>query len=296
VAVPRGVGVRATELAAGQHPVPEPRDAATVVLLRPASLGVGVEVLLQGRARAMDFAPGAHVFPGGSVDPRDADFDDVSWAGPSAADLSGLLGVPPERSRALVSAAVRETFEESGVLLAGSSAESVSAGSGAALAQARRVLLAGSVSLGDLLRDHDLVLRADLLTPWARWITPEASNRRFDTWFFVAALPPGQTADAGIGTAGAGTAVETSVGAEAGTGAEADSAVWLRPAGALDAARAGQITLLPPTAVTLAQLTAYDSVAEILAQRRTITPLMPSVQVEDGRTWLAMPDGVDYPL
>lgn len=275
LAMPRGMGARAAEVAAGQRLVAEPRDAATVVLLRDGA--DGVEVLLHGRARAMDFAPGAHVFPGGSVDPGDADFDGVGWAGPSAADLSALLGVPPERSRALVSAAVRETFEEAGVLLAGEPA--ALAAIGADLTQDRGALLAGSVSLGEVLRRRGLALRADLLTPWTRWITPEASDRRFDTWFFVAAMPPGQSADAGIGT-----------------GAEADSAVWLRPGAALDVARAGEITLLPPTAVTLAQLAAYDGIADVLAQRRTITPLMPSVVVEDGHVWLTMPDGADYPL
>jgi 8-oxo-dGTP pyrophosphatase MutT (NUDIX family) len=275
VVVPQVLAERAAEVAEGQRAVAEPRDAATVALLRDGAAG-GVEVLLHGRARAMDFAPGAHVFPGGSVDPGDADLDDVGWAGPSAAELSRLLGVPPERGRALVSAAVRETFEEAGVLLAG---ELASPSLGAGLAADRRELLAGSVSLGDVLRRRGLVLRADLLTPWARWITPEALDRRFDTRFFAAAMPPGQSADAGTGT-----------------GAEADSADWLRPAVALDAARAGQITLLPPTAVTLAELAAHGSVAEILAQRRTITPLMPSVQVEGDRSWLAMPGGVEYPL
>jgi len=200
-----------------------PRDAATVVLLRDGD--DGIEVLLLCRKRAMDFAPGAHVFPGGSVDPGDAD---------RGVDVPGDLGVPPERVRALVGAAVRETQEECGV-----------------------------------------VLRAGDLVPWARWITPEASHRRFDTWFFVAATPPGEIA---VATA------------------EADSAEWLRPAAALDAARAGEITLLPPTAVTVAELTAFSSSAEVLAQRRAITPLMPSVVVEDGQTWLVMPEGTEYPL
>lgn len=238
VSVPRALGALAAQVASGQRPVAEPRDAATVALVREADGdGPGVEVLLLRRVRAMDFAPGAHVFPGGSVDPGDAGAD---LGAVSAQDLGSVLGVTPDRCRALVGAAVRETFEESRVRL-----------------------------------------HAALLTPWARWITPEASDRRYDTWFFVAAMPADQVADAGIGTGG---------------DAEADAATWLRPAAALDAARAGEITLLPPTAVTLQQLAAHDSVAEILTQRRTITPLMPSVQVEDGRAWLTLPDGVEYPL
>jgi 8-oxo-dGTP pyrophosphatase MutT (NUDIX family) len=274
---------RVGEAATGEQvPVP-PRDAATVVLVRhgePAARGDnGVEVLLLGRTRAMDFAPGAHVFPGGSVDPLDADAD-VAWAGPSPSDFSAVLGVPPDRCRALVVAAVRETFEESGVLLAGDPLLADTT----AMAAGRLALLAGTASLAETLRQHDLVLRADLLTPWARWITPEASHRRFDTWFFAAAMPPGQVADAGI---------------SAGSGAEAESADWLRPAAALEAARAGRLTLLPPTAVTLAELAelaADEDLAGILGRRRAITPWMPTVTTEDGQVWLTMPDGVDYPL
>ena len=263
IAVPRAVGAMAAERVAGERAVAEPRDAATVMLLRAAGTGSGVEVLLLCRARMMDFAPGAHVFPGGSVDSADAE---IAVELPSG--YAATLGVPPERAQALIGAAVRETFEESGVLLA----------AGQPVAEDRRELLAGSVSLADVLRHRELELRADALLPWARWITPEASDRRFDTWFFAAAMPEGQVADAGIGAA------------------EADSAAWLRPAAALAAARAGEITLLPPTAVTLAELAAHESVGEVLAQRRTITARMPSVQVEGGRAWLAMPDGVEYPL
>jgi 8-oxo-dGTP pyrophosphatase MutT (NUDIX family) len=254
--------------------VVEARDAATVVLVRPAAEaadagdgqagGRGVEVLLQCRARAMDFAPGAYVFPGGSVDPRDAELD-VELS----ADYAAILGVPPDRGRALLCAAVRETFEESGVLLAD--------GPPPAGDEDRRALLAGTASMADVLRNRKLELRADALLPWARWITPEASDRRFDTWFFIAAMPAGQVADAGIGAA------------------EADSAHWLRPAAALAAARRGEI-MLPPTAVTLAEIGAHDSLADILAQRRTLTQRMPSVTVEDGQAWLTMPAGVEYPL
>jgi hypothetical protein len=202
-----------------------------------------------------------------------------------------VLGVPPDRCRALVAAAIRETFEESGVLLAGDPLLTDTA----AVAADRLALLAGTTSLAEVLRRHGLPLRADLLTPWARWITPEASDRRFDTWFFVAAMPPGQVADAGVpGTGVASTGVAgTGV---AGAGAESESAAWMRPAAALEAARAGHLTLLPPTAVTLAELAADEDLAGILSRRKTITPWMPTVTVEDGQVWLTMPDGVEYPL
>ena len=282
---------RAREFAsAGLRPA-VPRDAATVILVRPEAAPetgtagpgtgpAGVEVYLLLRTQALEFAPGACVFPGGSVDARDADpgIAETGWAGPAPADFGHLLGVPADRARALVCAAVRETFEESGVLLAGPSPAELVPDS-ADLTRDRRALLDGSLSLSELLGRRGLLLRADLLTPWARWITPEISPRRFDTWFFAAALPARQLA--GLAAAGPG---------------ESDSGTWWRPAAALEAARAGQITLLPPTAVTLAELAAYQDVAGILGERRMITPLLPTVVVEEERTWLAMPEAIEYPL
>ena len=298
VRVPRGMADRARELATtGLRPA-VPRDAATVILIRPeagtagAAAVAGIEVYLLRRTEALEFAPGACVFPGGSVDVRDADpgIAETGWAGPAPADFGQLLGVPADRARALVCAAVRETFEESGVLLAGPAPDEL-VPDGADLAQDRQALLDGSLSLSELLARRGLLLRADLLTPWARWITPEVSPRRFDTWFFAAALPAGQlaglTAAAGEGGGGAGGA---------GGGGESDSGTWWRPSAALEAARAGQITLLPPTAVTLAELAAYQDVEAVLGERRMITPLLPKVVIEDERAWLAMPDPIEYPL
>lgn len=285
VRVPRGMADRAREFAAAGLRPAVPRDAATVILVRPgAATQQGVEVYLLRRTRALEFAPGACVFPGGSVDERDADpgIAGTGWHGPAPADFGHLLGVPAERARALVCAAVRETFEESGVLLAGPSAAELVPDS-EVLAQDRQALLAGSLSLAELLARRGLVLRADLLTPWARWITPEISPRRFDTWFFAAALPAGQLA----GLVAAAPA--------AGPG-ESDSGTWWRPAMALEAARAGQITLLPPTAVTLAELAAHQDVEAILRERRVITPLLPEVVVEQERAWLALPPATEYPL
>jgi len=213
------------------------------------------------------------VFPGGSVDRSDAD-PGLGWAGPDPAEFAALLDVPPDRARALVCAAVRETFEESGVLLAGASHDDLVSDS-AALAADRHALLAGTASLAEVLSRRGLVLRTDLLTPWARWITPEASPRRFDTWFFAAALPPGQAATAAPeGHADPG---------------ESESGAWLRPASALEAARAGQMTLLPPTAVTLGELARHADVPAILAHRPVITPRLPKVVVEDGRVRLHLP-------
>src|SRR5579862_5666461 len=263
VRVPLGMAERAREFAAGGLSPAVPRDAATVILLRQAP---AVEVFMLQRTAVLEFAPGACVFPGGAVDERDGDpvIGATAWAGPAPAEFGDLLGVPADHARALVCAAVRETFEESGVLLAGPSPGELVQPS-PAMAADRRALLDGSLSLGELLARRGLVLRADLLTPWARWITPEVSPRRFDTWFFAAALPPGQAA---------------ALGGEIG---ESDSGTWRRPAAALAAARSGEITLLPPTAVTLAELAAYQDLDGILAARRVIAPLLPKVIVQDER-------------
>ena len=272
--VPRGLAERAREISEGRLAPAVPRDAATVILLREDASGI--EAFLLRRTAELEFAPGAYVFPGGSVDACDAD-PGVGWAGPGPVDFAALLDVPPDRARGLVCAAVRETFEESGVLLAGPSADELVRDS-AVLAADRRALLAGATSLTELLGRRGLILRTDLLTPWARWITPEASPRRFDTWFFAAALPPGQTA----------TAAPEGVGGHPDPG-ESESGTWLRPAAALQAARAGQITLLPPTAVTLGELAGHPGLAAILARRQVITPRLPKVVVEDGRVRLHLP-------
>jgi len=215
----------AREILAGNVAPATPRDAATVMLLRQASAGLKVYMLR--RQPSMAFAPGAFVFPGGSVDPRDAD-EQVAWTGPDAAEWGRIFDAPAELARALVCAAVRETFEESGVLLAGESATSVVADTTSDDWEAdRHALLDRSVSLAELLSRRGLVLRADLLRPWSRWITPVLEPRRFDTRFFAAALPAGQrTRD---------------------VGGEASEVAWVAPAEALQAGERGEIRLFPPT-------------------------------------------------
>jgi 8-oxo-dGTP pyrophosphatase MutT (NUDIX family) len=275
IRLPDGYAARAADVLAGRVPPAEPRDAATVMLLRPAA-GPGLEVYLLRRRPSMAFAPGAFVFPGGSADARDADAE-VGWAGPDAAEWGRLLDAPAGLARVLVCAAVRETFEESGVLLAGPAAGTVvGSTTGQDWEAARAALLAGSTSLAGLLAGRGLVLRSDLLRPWSRWVTPVTEERRYDTRFFAAALPPGQRARD--------------------VSAEADTAGWYRPDEALAAARRGEIMLLPPTAVTLGELAACTDVAAALAARRRITALIPEVFVADGAVWLTVPPGTEYPL
>ncbi len=258
-----------------------PRDAATVLLLRDTARGI--EVFLLRRIRAMAFAAGMTVFPGGTVEERDADAA-LGWAGPPPMAWTGALSADERLARALVCAAVRETFEESGVLLAGPADDpggrgvSTAAGvPGPGWGGDRAAVEAGRLSLAGLLARRGLVLRADLLRPWAHWITPEAEPRRYDTRFLVAALPPGQSTQD--------------------TASEAETVEWMRPSDALDELAAGRRAMLPPTMVTLGEIAGYRTVAEVLAAAsdRTITPIMPRlVGRNHDRLRLALPDGRQF--
>jgi 8-oxo-dGTP pyrophosphatase MutT (NUDIX family) len=267
---------RAQEVLAGSRPVTQPRDAATVMLLRPGSSPPGLEVYMLRRKASMAFAPGAFVFPGGSVDARDAERQ-VAWAGPAPSQWGQVLDAPSELARALVCAAVRETFEETGVLLAGPTPDSaVTDTTGEGWEADRKALLDRSMSLAGMLRERQLVLRSDLLRPWSRWITPEVEERRYDTRFFAAALPGQQrTRD---------------------VGGEADDVTWVRPADAIAMGRRHEIILMPPTAVTLAELAACGEVTAAMTAQRKVQPVQPEVTVADGAAWLTIPDSLGYPL
>ena len=264
----------AREILGGNQLPAVPRDAATVMLLRHS--GGGLEVYMLRRKPTMAFAPGAYVFPGGSVDPRDSD-EQVAWAGPDAAEWGQVFDAPPALARALVCAAVRETFEESGVLLAGESADSVVADTTSDEWEAdRQALLDHSVSLAELLARRGLVLRADLLRPWSRWITPVIEPRRFDTRFFAAALPAGQrTRD---------------------VGGEAAEVAWLQPGDALAAGKHGEIRLFPPTAVTLSELAECGDLDTVLSGPRQVAPIIPAVQLREGAVWLTVPGLSEYAI
>lgn len=247
-----------------------PRDAASVVLTRD---GVdGPEVFLLRRVVGMAFAGGMTVFPGGGVDRRDADTS-VAWIGPEPAWWGQRFDCAPEQARALVCAAVRETFEESGVLLAGPDAHHVVTDT-AVYADARARLVNREVSLAQFLADAGLALRADLLRPLAHWLTPVFEPRRYDTRFFLAVIPDGQKADA-----------ETT---------EASDARWQRPVDALDDWRAGQRLLLPPTWSMLDAVAAHDTTADALAADRKIVRIMPKVQLYQGKERYLLPGDADY--
>ena len=242
---------------------PAPTKLASTVMLVRDDEGP-LEVFMLRRVSSMAFAPSMHVFPGGGVDVRDAE-DELPWAGPSVEEWAEVFGTDEASARMLVAAAVREIFEETGVLLASpASAEGDGTAAGADEAplldpevagDLRARLVAHEIGFGQVLLEHHLVLRSDLLRYRAHWITPEAEPRRYDTRFFVAAVPPGQEPDG-----------ETS---------EADLSEWVHPRDVLGAFEDGDLMLMPPTLVCLEQLAEVSTMSGAVGQDLPIAPIMP---------------------
>ena len=235
--------------AAGTFVPTTPRKAATVMLVRetdpahparyrsakPAAARMappnGIEVFMLRRQKTMQFVPDAVVFPGRRVDPKDAD-PALPWAGPSPAEWAARLGRDEQTARVVLAAAIREVFEESGVLLAGPDARTLVADtSGAEWVQERRRLVEHEQCLSELLIRRNLVLRSDLLNYLSNWCTPEYSPLRYDTFFFAARCPAGQVPDD--------------------RSRESFLADWVEPQWAFDEGDDYQIKLMVPTAYNL---------------------------------------------
>lgn len=251
----------------------QPRDAATIVLMREGQQAApgALEVYLLRRHLDMAFAGGMAVFPGGGVDPRDFDHA-VDWVGPTPEEWAARMGVEVPLARALVCAAVRETFEESGVLFAGPTADSiVEDTTGADWEEDRRRLEARELSFTDFLSQRGLKLRSDLLGVWGAWLTPVFEPRRYMTWFFVAELPPGQeTRD-----------VST----------ESVEVTWLTVREAITAADEQQMLVLPPQYCTFLELFDHATPREAIAAaaQRDLTCVEPTGSVDGDRAYLELP-------
>jgi 8-oxo-dGTP pyrophosphatase MutT (NUDIX family) len=240
-----------------------PRPAATVMLVR--NTADGIAVFLMRRHAAMEFAAGVMVFPGGGVDDRDRNAE-IAWTGPPPSWWAQRFGIETDLAEALLCAAARETFEECGVLFAGPADDPGGIVGDASVYRESRLALADrTLSFADFLRLENLVLRADLLRPWANWVTPEAERtRRYDTYFFVGALPQGQRAD--------------------GDNTESDRAEWTTAQAAIDDFEAGRSFLLPPTWTQLDSLNGR-TVASVLAVERQIVTVQPHLEI-DGDNWI----------
>ncbi|WP_295852362.1 NUDIX hydrolase [Tardiphaga sp.] len=247
------------------------RPASTILLLRQGMTDA-VEVFMMVRHYQIEFASGALVFPGGSVDPGDQDIIGrpelyAGVVGDDAATLDFRI------------AAIRETFEESRILLARSrgSSELIDASRAGAIADAHRdALNEGKVRFADIIADNDLVLALDLLVPYAHWITPEGMKKRFDTWFFLAEAPPEQ------------------VGLH--DGKESTDSIWLSPREALEGGASGRFTLPFPTTRNLIKLGKQPDVAAALHDARgsAVVTVMPVVTKDGDKRTLRIPLEAGY--
>jgi 8-oxo-dGTP pyrophosphatase MutT (NUDIX family) len=248
--------------------------ASTVVLLRGEH---PFEVFLVRRSDSIAFLGGAHVFPGGRMDPSDHSHDLVGGVRLQAdryvALASRMPDVPAEVAIAHHVAAVRELFEEAGVLLA----QPLIAASIERLVADRRDLLGGRITFADIIRREQLRLALDELAYFAHWVTPEIEIRRFDTRFFIARAPEGQTPIHDEG--------------------ETTHSEWVEPTIAIERCRSGVISLPPPTWTTLQMLAKFDSIEAVFdwALRKPIPRVQPRFEKRGDRTLLFYPGDPTYP-
>jgi 8-oxo-dGTP pyrophosphatase MutT (NUDIX family) len=239
-----------------------PKESATVILLRKNDAGPG-EVFLARRHRHQSFMAGAYVFPGGQVDHADAGLSDCiqvpgHFNPPALLQDTSLTSV---EAQSLFCCAIRETFEETGVLLAetadGHCFRPDSPEDTERLATYRRSLNAGSLTLREIAIKEHLFFSLNALIPYAHWITPEISPKRFSTYFFLAELPHGQTATTDAD--------------------ELTDFLWVTPGDALQMHIHKEIMLMPPTLKTLEELSAFTGIDELFdhARRRSIYPILP---------------------
>lgn len=226
----------------------EPKPAATVVLMRDGA--GGLEVLLLKRHRSSGFVPGAYVFPGGRTDAEDGD------------ERLSAHCTPPERGDVPAHywfGAVREVFEETGVLLARTEAGdwAADASSDERMEALRLRLMSSDAHLVDIIQSEKLRVVLDDVVYFAHWITPLAEPRRYDTRFFAAALPAGRTIKRDE--------------------REMVDAVWITPRRALERFEAGTLPMVFPTVRTLQDLEAFETVDAALNDLRTrdVEPIMP---------------------
>lgn len=242
-------------LAGERWEVPAARTSSTVMLVRDAT--AGVEVFMLRRVSGMAFAPNTMVFPGGGCDDRDGD-PHLPWAGPTPAEWGERLGCDEAHAQMFVAAAVREVFEECGVMLASETADGELVDvSDPAWRTLRDGLIRRELSLAGVLEERRLRLRSDLMAVKAHWVTPEFEPRRFDTWFFAALMPAHQAADG-----------ETS---------EADHSAWFEPADLIERAARAEAIVMPPTLMCLEEVRDAASAREFVRHTERVPVLMPEL-------------------
>lgn len=243
--------------------VSEPRPAATVLLLRDEP---AFQVLMVQRHHQIDFATGALVFPGGKTHAGD---EDEAWAGRTIG-WEALDSI----QRTLRVGAIREAFEEAGILLADH--DDGRPFSAACDPSIRAAVDAGEARFIDVVSDLGVKLRLDGLTVFARWITPAMMPKRFDTWFYVMHAPADQVA--------------------ACDGRETVDAEWIAPAEALRLAGAGERTIIFPTLMNLKLLAEAEGAEDCIqrARARPLVTVLPELEVRDGGRFLVIPPDAGY--
>ena len=244
-----------------------PRPAASVIMLRDG--GDGLEVFLLKRHGLSDVLGGAYVFPGGKVDRADAGLDAAAHLDEPAEVLHAALNeadIDAATAAGLYVAALREAFEESGVLFVQDASDG--------LARQATALLREGRAFDEVLAELQLRLATRMVRPWSRWITPRlasVSNKRFDTRFFVSAVPTDQIARH--------------------DNHEATESVWLTPRAALTQYWDGQIQLAPPQIMTLSQLSHHADVAGVMREATSRPPpiIEPEPHDQDGTRVLCYP-------
>ncbi|HZT67134.1 MAG TPA: NUDIX domain-containing protein [Acidimicrobiales bacterium] len=258
---------------------PVVRDAATVMLVRDTA--EGMEVFMLRRNLKSDFVGGAYVFPGGAVDPDDrhANLEKIC-AGRDDAAASDLLSVP-SGGLAYWVAAVRECFEEAGVLLAYDSAgEVLSLGDPATaerFAEHRRAVDTGERRLIEICEEEGLALAADRIHYFSHWITPVGAPRRYDTRFFVTAAPPEQE--------------------PLHDNREAIAKLWVRPSEALRRHRAGELDMILPTIKNLEAIGRFERSEELLtaaAAIESVPTILPRVAADGSGVRILLPGDAGY--
>ncbi len=256
-------------MAESSRPVPKALPSATILLVRDGP--GGLEVFMVQRHHRIDFATGAMVFPGGKVDAADAQ--------PALAARCCSVAGLDEAARVLRVAAIRETFEESGVLLArprGSEALVSADRLREVEARHRDALNRDETTLAEIAEREDLELACDLLVPFAHWITPEFMPKRFDTHFFLVLAPPDQMA--------------------VHDGGESVDSVWTTVEDAVAEAEAGRRTIIFPTLMNLKKLGRSPSAAEAVAAARAdrIVTVLPAVVRTERGPMMRLPAEAGY--
>lgn len=254
---------RAENLLKSEQPVP----AATVLVVRDGANGL--EVFMVRRHHQIDFASGALVFPGGKTDPEDED-----------EKLRALCDGPDDALCVYRIAAIREAFEECGVLLARTAGEQslLSGKRVAELQDWRDRIHKGEASLHDLLTREQLRLAGDVLVEFAHWVTPDLMSKRFDTWFFLAPAPRDQLL--------------------VHDGHESVDSVWIQPKDAIRAAKDGTHTIIFPTLCNIEKLAASHTVSEARrrARQSPVVEVLPRTEKRDDGTYLVIPEEAGYPV